>query len=88
MNKISSLRSAKEEAKRRLEQAEKDIEHEIFKANEEVKQSIKEIAFSAAAKIVKREIDESVHQDIIDELLKERSLVYDSVCKSTASISS
>jgi len=62
---------AKKEAKRRLEQADKDIEFEITQANEQIKQSIKEIAFAAAEKIVKREIDESVHQDIIDELVKE-----------------
>lgn len=68
------VKNAKEEAKRRLEQAEKDIEYEIAQANEEIKQSIKEIAFSAASKIVKREIDESVHQDIIDEILEEREI--------------
>ncbi len=65
------ITNAKQEAKRRLEQAEKDIEFEILQANEEIKQSIKEIAFSAASRIVKREIDESVHQDIMDEILKE-----------------
>jgi F-type H+-transporting ATPase subunit b len=65
------ISNAKLEAKRRLEQAEKDIEYEISQANEEIKQSIKEIAFSAASRIVKREIDESVHQDIMDEILKE-----------------
>ncbi len=66
------VESAKKEAKRRLEQAEKDIEFEVNKANEEIKASIKAVAFAAAEKIVKREIDESVHQDIIDEILKER----------------
>ncbi len=65
------ISNAKQEAKRRLEQAEKDIEYEIQQANEEIKQSIKEIAFQAAQKIVKREIDESVHQDIIDEIIGE-----------------
>ena len=62
---------AKKEAKRRLDQAEKDIEFEIIQANDRIKQSIKEIAFAAAEKIVKREIDESVHQDIIDDIIKE-----------------
>ncbi|MCR3906035.1 MAG: F0F1 ATP synthase subunit B [Tenericutes bacterium] len=66
------IQNAKNEAKRRLEQAEKDIEFEINKANEDIKQSIKEVAFAAAQKIVKREIDESVHQDIIDEILGEQ----------------
>jgi len=63
--------NAKKEASRRLAQAEKDIEFEIAQANQDIKQSIKEIAFAAAEKIVKREIDESVHQDIIDELTQE-----------------
>ncbi len=65
------ITNAKKEAKRRLDQAEKDIEYEILQANEDIKQSIKEVAFIAAQKIVKREIDESVHQDIIDEILQE-----------------
>lgn len=65
------IQKAKEEAKRRIEQAERDIEFEIREANEEIKQSIKEIAFIAAEKIVKREIDESVHKDIIDEIIGE-----------------
>jgi len=65
------LEQAKAEAKRKLDQAEKDIQFEIEQANEQIKQSIKEIAFVAAEKIVKREIDESVHQDIIDEIIEE-----------------
>lgn len=65
------IQSAKKEAQRRLEQTELDIQFEIAQANEEIKQSIKEIAFLAAEKIVKREIDESVHQDIIDQILEE-----------------
>lgn len=65
------ITSAKHEAKRRLEQAERDIEYEIAQANDQIKQSIKEIAFAAAEKIVKKEIDESVHQDIIEEILAE-----------------
>jgi len=64
--------SAKNEAKRRLEQADKEIQFEILQANEQIKQSIKEVAFAAAEKIVKREIDENVHQDIIDELIEKR----------------
>jgi F-type H+-transporting ATPase subunit b len=67
------ITNAKNEAKRRLEQAEKDIEYEIAQANEDIKQAIKEVAFAAAEKIVKREIDESLHQDIIDEIIAERT---------------
>ncbi len=65
------IQKAKAEVKRRLEQAEKDIEFEISMANEQIKQSIKEIAFAAAEKIVKREIDEAMHQDIVDEIIGE-----------------
>ena len=67
------ITNAKKEAKRRLEQAEKDIEFEVAQANEVIKQAIKEVAFAAAEKIVKREIDESLHQDIIDEIIAERT---------------
>lgn len=67
------ITNAKKEAKRRLEQAEKDIEYEVAQANEDIKQAIKEVAFAAAEKIVKREIDESLHQDIIDEIIAERT---------------
>jgi F-type H+-transporting ATPase subunit b len=64
---------AKQEAKRRLEQVEKDIAFEIEQANEAIKESIKSVAFAAAEKIVKREIDESVHQDIIEEIIRENT---------------
>lgn len=65
------VEAAKQEAKRRLDQTEKDIAFEIEQANEEIKRSIKTIAFAAAEKIVKREIDASVHQDIIEEIIRE-----------------
>jgi len=67
------IANAKKEAKRRLEKAEKDILFEISQANEEIKQSIKEVAFAAAEKIVKREIDESVHKDIIEDIIAGRT---------------
>jgi len=71
------VEEARTEAKHRIQQAEKDIEYEIAQANEEIRQSIKEIAFAAAEKIVKREIDQDKHQDIIDEIIKERDDVKD-----------
>ncbi len=63
------IEEAKLTAEQRIEQAERDIEYEISQANEQIKTSIKEVAFKAASKIVKREVDESLHQDIFDELL-------------------
>jgi F-type H+-transporting ATPase subunit b len=66
------IEKAKLEAKRRIEQAEKDIKFEIQEANEDIKRSIKEVAFAAAKKIVKREIDETVHDDIVEKIIQER----------------
>ncbi len=63
------IASAKSEAKRRMEQTERDVAFEIEKANEDIKLSIKKVAFLAAKKIIKREIDEDVHQDIIDDVI-------------------
>ena len=64
------IEEAKLTAKQKLEQAERDIAYEIAQANEDIKASIKEVAFVAASRIVKREIDESLHQDIFDDLLQ------------------
>lgn len=66
------IEKAKADAKRRIDQAEKDIEFEINEANEDIKRSIKEVAFEAAKKIIKREIDESLHDDIVEEIIQER----------------
>jgi F-type H+-transporting ATPase subunit b len=64
------IKHAKEEAKRRLENAQRDIAHEIEQANREIKKSIKTVAFAAAKKIIEREIDETKHEDIIEEMTK------------------
>lgn len=69
------IEEARLSAKHRIDQAERDIAYEIAQANEDIKTSIKEVAFKAASKIVKREIDESLHQDIFDELLDEQPKV-------------
>lgn len=69
------IEEAKLAAKQRIEQAERDIEYEVAQANEDIKASIKEVAFMAASKIVKREIDESLHQDIFDDLLNDQPKV-------------
>jgi len=63
------ITSAKNESRRRMEQTEKDIAFEIEKANEDIKLSIKKVAFIAAEKIIKREIDEDIHQDIIEDVI-------------------
>lgn len=64
------ISEAKAEAKRRLDRAKKDIDAEISQANREIMESIREIAFVAAQKIVKREIDQTLHDDIIADIMK------------------
>jgi len=64
------IAEAKVEAKRRLDQAKKDIDAEISQANRDIMASIREVAFIAAEKIVKREIDQTLHDDIIDDIMK------------------
>lgn len=66
------IEEAKLTAKQRIEQAERDIQYEVAQANDDIKKSIKEVAFLAASKIVKREVDESLHQDVFDELLNDQ----------------
>ncbi len=64
------VQEAKNEARRRLDQAKRDIDAEISQANADIMASIREIAFAAAEKIVKREIDQALHDDVIDEIVK------------------
>lgn len=66
------IEKAKLTAKRKVEQAEKDIQFEIEKANEDIKKAIKEVAYAAAEKIVKREVDESLHDDIMEDIIGKR----------------
>jgi F-type H+-transporting ATPase subunit b len=66
------INEAKSEAKIRLEKVEKDIEFEIEEANLEIKNTIKEVAFAAAEKIVRREIDKSVHDDLLNGIIEEK----------------
>ena len=65
------LTEARQEAKRRLEQVELDIQHEIRENNEKMKKTIKEIAFTAAEKIVKHEIEKDAYDEIIEEAIEE-----------------
>lgn len=68
--KESIIKDAKIEAQRRLANVEEEIETEIRAAQKEIKQSIVDVAFEAAEKIVKREIDKDAHEDIISDLIE------------------
>jgi len=65
------LKQAELEASKKVEHAEKQIAFDIAQAQEDIKQSIKTVAFTAARKIVSKEIDEETHQHLIDEAIQE-----------------
>lgn len=65
------INEAKEEAKRRLENLELELEQEKDSMQKEIRQEIIDIAFAAAEKIVAREIDQDKYMDVVEEILKE-----------------
>jgi len=66
------ITEARSEAKRRISQVEHDIAQEIRDNNQKIRETIKEIAFAAAEKIIQQEVNEEVHDDMINELIDER----------------
>lgn len=64
------INDAKAEAKRRLENLELELEQEKNNMQREIRKEIVDIAFTAAEKIVAREIDQNKYMDIVDEILK------------------
>lgn len=65
------VKDAKEECSRRLQNAQEEIEMEVQKSKKEIKDTIVDIAFKAAEKIVKHEIDKEANQDIVKEFMAE-----------------
>ena len=62
--------TAKADAARLREKAEAQIEQEKKKAMNELKDEISGIAVDIASKVVKREIDEKDHEELISEFIK------------------
>jgi len=62
---------AKKEANVVLENARKEIDSEIEKARSELNDEIVSVAVLMAEKVIKREIDEKKHQDLVQEVTKE-----------------
>lgn len=71
IQKDKIIEDAKEEARRRLNNADEEIKLEIEKSKKEIKDAIVDVAFAAAEKIVKKEIDRDKHHDIVKEFIKE-----------------
>ena len=65
------ISQAREEAKTRLENLKTELEQEKKSMEKEIKQEIIDIAFSAAEKIVAKEINQAKYLDVVDEILKE-----------------
>ena len=61
--------NAKEEAGRVKTAAEAEIEQEINRAKEALRQQVACIAMAGAAKVLNREIDETAHSEIVDDMI-------------------
>ena len=59
------------ERERQLTAAKAEIEQEINKAREELRGQVSAIAIASAEKILKREIDDKAHEDILGKLARE-----------------
>lgn len=64
------IMEAKAEAKRRIDNANSEIENEIKEKNNEIKKLIVEVAFLAAKKIVSEEIDQKKYIDVVNEIIE------------------
>lgn len=59
------------EKRKRLESAESEIEVEVNRARDELRQQVAAIAIAGAEKVLSREIDEAAHRDLLDRLAAE-----------------
>jgi F-type H+-transporting ATPase subunit b len=59
------------ERERQLAAAKAEIEQEVNKAREELRGQVSAIAIASAEKILKREIDDKAHEDILGKLAQE-----------------
>jgi F-type H+-transporting ATPase subunit b len=64
------LAKAREEAENLKQKALADIEREKVQAQKEMKQTITDVAFEAAEKIIKKELDEKDQQRYVDDFIE------------------
>ena len=62
---------ARAEGERLLTAAKAEIEQEVYRAKEQLRKQVAGIAVAGASKVLEREIDASVHSDILDKLVAE-----------------
>lgn len=63
--------SATEEGNRILAGAKAEVEQEIFRAREALRQQVATLAVAGAAKILHREVDASVHAELLESIKAE-----------------
>ena len=61
--------AAKEEAGRVKAAADAEIDQEINRAKEHLRQQVASVAMAGAAKVLNREVDEKAHSDIVDDMI-------------------
>ncbi len=64
------INAAKEDAKHRLENLELELEQEKKSMEKEIREEIVNVAFAAAEKIVKKEINQDKYLDVVNDILK------------------
>ncbi len=63
--------AATSEKARILDSAQSEVEQQVFAAREELRGQVSSIAVAAASKIAEKEIDESAHAGLIEDLVKQ-----------------
>ena len=63
--------AAKAEGDRILAAAKAEIEQEVFRAKESLRNQVAELAVAGAAKILKREVDPKAHAELLAEIQKQ-----------------
>ena len=61
-------KTAVEEGDRIKEAAHAEVEKEVYQAREQLRAQVASIAVAGAERVLKKEIDTSTHQDMLDEL--------------------
>jgi F-type H+-transporting ATPase subunit b len=62
---------AKVEGERILAGAKAEVEQEVFRAREQLRTQVTEVALAAAGKILAREIDAKAHSELLEKLVTE-----------------
>ena len=64
------INSAKDDARHRLENLELELEQEKKSMEKQIREEIVNVAFAAAEKIVKKEINQDKYLDVVNDILK------------------